>query len=63
MQKTLATMVGTMNLTEVTDHYRIGPLQVRVFALCLASLIDLRLRRPSDGLRLDDDAARAQHRR
>ena len=30
---------GTINLTEVMDHCRIGPLQVRVFALCLASLI------------------------
>ncbi len=30
---------GTINLTEVMDNCRIGPLQVRVFALCLASLI------------------------
>jgi AAHS family 4-hydroxybenzoate transporter-like MFS transporter len=30
---------GTINLTELMDNCRIGPLQVRVFALCLASLI------------------------
>ncbi len=30
---------GTLNLTELMDNCRIGPLQVRVFALCLASVI------------------------
>ena len=30
---------GTINLTRAHGHCRIGPLQVRVFALCIASLI------------------------
>ena len=31
--------VATLNLTEFMDNCRIGPLQIRVFVLCLASLI------------------------
>jgi AAHS family 4-hydroxybenzoate transporter-like MFS transporter len=38
MQST-GTGAGTINLTEVMDFGRVGWLQVRVFALCLASLI------------------------
>ena len=30
---------ATLNLTEVMDNCRIGRLQIRVFVLCLASLI------------------------
>jgi AAHS family 4-hydroxybenzoate transporter-like MFS transporter len=37
--QTAGTAAGTINLTEVMDNCRIGPLQIRVFALCLASLI------------------------
>jgi AAHS family 4-hydroxybenzoate transporter-like MFS transporter len=37
--QTAGAAAGTINLTEVMDHCRIGPLQIRVFALCLASLI------------------------
>ena len=37
--QTAGAAAGTINLTEVMDHCRIGSLQVRVFALCLASLI------------------------
>jgi len=36
---TAGATAGTINLTEVMDNCRIGPLQIRVFALCLASLI------------------------
>jgi AAHS family 4-hydroxybenzoate transporter-like MFS transporter len=37
--QTTGAAAGTINLTEVMDHCRIGSLQIRVFALCLASLI------------------------
>ena len=37
--QTAGAAAGTINLTELMDNCRIGPLQVRVFALCLASLI------------------------
>jgi AAHS family 4-hydroxybenzoate transporter-like MFS transporter len=37
--QTAGAAAGTINLTEVMDNCRIGPLQIRVFALCLASLI------------------------
>jgi AAHS family 4-hydroxybenzoate transporter-like MFS transporter len=37
--QTAGAPAATINLTEVMDHCRIGPLQIRVFALCLASLI------------------------
>jgi len=37
--QTAGAPAGTINLTEVMDNCRIGPLQIRVFALCLASLI------------------------
>jgi MFS transporter, AAHS family, 4-hydroxybenzoate transporter len=37
--QTAGAAAGTINLTELMDHCRIGPLQIRVFALCLASLI------------------------
>ena len=36
---TAGAAAGTINLTNVMDNCRIGPLQIRVFALCLASLI------------------------
>jgi AAHS family 4-hydroxybenzoate transporter-like MFS transporter len=39
MMQTAGAAAGTINLTEVMDNTRIGPLQIRVFALCLASLI------------------------
>jgi AAHS family 4-hydroxybenzoate transporter-like MFS transporter len=38
MQTTGGT-AGTVNLTELMDNGRVGSLQIRVFALCLASLI------------------------
>jgi AAHS family 4-hydroxybenzoate transporter-like MFS transporter len=37
--QTAGAAAGTINLTEVMDNCRIGRLQIRVFALCLASLI------------------------
>jgi MFS transporter, AAHS family, 4-hydroxybenzoate transporter len=37
--QTTSAAPGKINLTELMDNCRIGPLQVRVFALCLASLI------------------------
>jgi AAHS family 4-hydroxybenzoate transporter-like MFS transporter len=37
--QTAGAAAGTINLTEVMDDCRIGRLQIRVFALCLASLI------------------------
>jgi AAHS family 4-hydroxybenzoate transporter-like MFS transporter len=37
--QTTGAAAGTINVTEVMDHCRIGALQIRVFALCLASLI------------------------
>ena len=37
--QTTGSAAGTINLTELMDNCRIGPLQIRVFALCLASLI------------------------
>lgn len=37
--QTAGAAAGTINLTEVMDNCRIGALQIRVFALCLASLI------------------------
>jgi MFS transporter, AAHS family, 4-hydroxybenzoate transporter len=37
--QTTGAVAGTINLTELMDNCRIGPLQIRVFALCLASLI------------------------
>ena len=37
--QTRGAAAATINLTELMDNSRIGPLQVRVFALCLASLI------------------------
>jgi AAHS family 4-hydroxybenzoate transporter-like MFS transporter len=37
--QTAGAAAGTINLTEVMDNTRIGSLQIRVFALCLASLI------------------------
>jgi AAHS family 4-hydroxybenzoate transporter-like MFS transporter len=36
---TAGAAAGTINLTEVMDNCRIGALQIRVFMLCLASLI------------------------
>jgi AAHS family 4-hydroxybenzoate transporter-like MFS transporter len=36
---TAGAAAGTINLTEFMDNCRIGPLQIRIFALCLASLI------------------------
>jgi AAHS family 4-hydroxybenzoate transporter-like MFS transporter len=36
---TAGAAAGTINLTEVMDNGRVGWLQIRVFALCLASLI------------------------
>ena len=37
--QTAGAAAGTINLTELMDNCRIGSLQIRVFALCLASLI------------------------
>ena len=37
--QTTGSAAGTINLTELMDNCRIGSLQIRVFALCLASLI------------------------
>ena len=37
--QTAGAAAGTINLTEVMDNCRVGSLQIRVFALCLASLI------------------------
>jgi AAHS family 4-hydroxybenzoate transporter-like MFS transporter len=37
--KAAGVVAGEINLTEVMDNCRIGSLQIRVFALCLASLI------------------------
>jgi AAHS family 4-hydroxybenzoate transporter-like MFS transporter len=37
--QTTGAAAGTINLTELMDNCRIGSLQIRVFALCLASLI------------------------
>lgn len=36
---TAGAAAGTINLTEVIDNCRIGALQIRVFGLCLASLV------------------------
>ena len=36
---TTGVAAGQINLTELMDNTRIGPLQIRVFVLCLASLI------------------------
>jgi AAHS family 4-hydroxybenzoate transporter-like MFS transporter len=37
--QTAGAAAGTVNLTDFMDNCRIGSLQIRVFALCLASLI------------------------
>jgi MFS transporter, AAHS family, 4-hydroxybenzoate transporter len=39
MTQTTGAAAATLNLTEFMDNCRVGSLQVRVFALCLASLI------------------------
>ena len=36
---TTGAAAGQINLTELMDNSRVGSLQIRVFALCLASLI------------------------
>src|SRR5262245_37988233 len=37
--QTTASAAGTINLTDLMDNCRIGLLRIRVFAVCLASLI------------------------